>query len=96
MADLEKKDVISTPLPFPKLNIKSVPPSDRSWVENNSWVLLVMECLLLFSVFVALLVYYLFYVRTPGKRLIEDQVDNDGLSHCGTEFSSRSSSFRFR
>ncbi|KAG5484389.1 hypothetical protein LSCM4_07956 [Leishmania orientalis] len=93
MDELEKKDIISTPLPFPKISMRAVPRSERSWLQNNWWVPLMMECLILFAAFVALLVYYLFYVRTPGKRLIDDKVDNDGLSHCGTELSSRSSSF---
>ncbi|CAJ1019749.1 hypothetical protein Q4I30_002034 [Leishmania utingensis] len=92
MSGLEKSDIISTPMPFPTIPVKGVPQSERSWVENNWWVLLMIECLVLFAVFMALLVYYLFYVRTPGKRLLDDKVDNDGLSHYGSELSSRSSS----
>ncbi|CAG9571105.1 hypothetical_protein_-_conserved [Leishmania major strain Friedlin] len=92
MSGLEKKDIISTPVPFPTIPIHAVPRSKRSWVQNNWWVLLTIECLVLFAAFAALLAYYLFYVRTPGKRLLEDKVGKDGLSHYSSEFSSRSSS----
>ncbi|AYU77192.1 hypothetical protein conserved [Leishmania donovani] len=92
MPGLEKKDIISTPVPFPTIPIQAVPRNKRSWVQNNWWVLLTIECLALFVAFAALLAYYLLYVRTPGRRLLEDKVDKDGLSHYGSELSSRSSS----
>ncbi|KAK7197672.1 hypothetical protein NESM_000718700 [Novymonas esmeraldas] len=90
MTTLEKKDIISTPVPFPTIPIKAPPRSQRSWIENNWWVLLILECVILFAAFVGLLVYYLCYVRTPGKRLLDDRVDNDGLSHYGSELASSS------
>ncbi|GET86977.1 hypothetical protein, unknown function [Leishmania tarentolae] len=92
MSQFEKKDIISTPVPFPRLPIPVVPRSERSWVQNNWWVLLTGECLVVFAAFVALLVYYLRNVLTPGKRLVDDKVDNDGLSHHRSDLSSPSRS----
>lgn len=96
MSELEKKDIISTPVPFPTIPIQAVPRNKRVWVQNNWWVLLTIECLVLFAAFVALLAYYLLYVRTPGKRLLKDKVDKDGLSHYSSKFSSRASSVELR
>ncbi|KAG5509611.1 hypothetical protein JKF63_06316 [Porcisia hertigi] len=92
MSTPKKKDIISTPVPFPTISITAVPRSERSWFENNWWALLTIECLVVFAAFVALLGYYFFYVRSPGKRLIDDKVGSDGLSHYGSEYSRRSSS----
>jgi hypothetical protein len=79
-----KHDIVKTPLPFPTLPIAVTPKSERSWIQNNWWVVFVVETVVIFVAFCGLLVYYLCFVRTPGKWITEDKVDSDGLSHHGS------------
>ena len=75
-----KHDIVKTPMPFPTLPISVAPKKDRTWILNNWWVVFLVETLVIFVVFCALLVYYLCFVRSPGKWVTEDKVGNDGLS----------------
>ncbi|KPA76402.1 hypothetical protein ABB37_07739 [Leptomonas pyrrhocoris] len=77
-------EIVKTPLPFPTLPIYVAPRSERPWIQNHWWVIFVVEIVVVFVLFCALLVYYLCFVRTPGKRIAEDKVDSDGLSHHGS------------
>lgn len=77
-------DIVKTPLPFPTLPIAVAPKSDRSWIQNHWSVLFIVEVIVIFVAFCALLVYYLCFVRTPGKWITDDKVDSDGLSHHGS------------
>ncbi|KPI89669.1 hypothetical protein ABL78_1250 [Leptomonas seymouri] len=77
-------DIIQTPMPFPRLPIAVAPWGQRPWLQNNWWVIFLVETLLIFATFCALLVCYLRFVRTPGKRITEDKIGSDGFSHYGS------------
>lgn len=60
-------DVVKTPLPFPTLPIASTPKDERPWIQNNWSVIFVVEHIVVFLIFAALLVYYLVFAKTPGE-----------------------------
>lgn len=85
--------LLTTPLPFPVLLLNIAGTGQQGGMLQRNWyVIVIVVHLIFFALFVGLLVYYIWFVKTPGKWLTEERIGEDGLSESESSFDSESDS----